>query len=116
LQSGFGKDECRKEISMKNNTETRNLAQLDATTGNIYQSITIVSQRANQIQALEKEELQEKLKDFTQYSENIEEFFENREQIEISKYYERLPKPALRALDEFEEERIAWRIREENEG
>jgi hypothetical protein len=101
---------------MKNNTETRNLAQLDANTGNIYQSITIVSQRANQIQALEKEELQEKLKDFTQYSENIEEFFENREQIEISKYYERLPKPALRALDEFEEERIAWRIREENEG
>jgi hypothetical protein len=56
------------------------------------------------------------LKDFTQYSENIEEFFENREQIEISKYYERLPKPALRALDEFEEDRIAWRIREENEG
>jgi len=101
---------------MKNNTETRNLAQLDANTGNIYQSITIVSQRANQIQALEKEELQEKLKDFTQYSENIEEFFENREQIEISKYYERLPKPALRALDEFEEDRIAWRIREENEG
>jgi DNA-directed RNA polymerase subunit K/omega len=101
---------------MKNNTETRNLAQLDANTGNIYQSITIVSQRANQIQAVEKEELQEKLKDFTQYSENIEEFFENREQIEISKYYERLPKPALRALDEFEEERIAWRIREENEG
>ena len=68
---------------MKNNTETRNLAQLDANTGNIYQSITIVSQRANQIQAVEKEELQEKLKDFTQYSENIEEFFENREQIEI---------------------------------
>jgi DNA-directed RNA polymerase subunit K/omega len=101
---------------MKNNTETRNLAQLDANTGNIYQSITIVSQRANQIQALEKEELQEKLKDFTQYSENIEEFFENREQIEISKHYERLPKPALRALDEFEEERIAWRILEENEG
>ncbi len=101
---------------MKNNTETRNLAQLDANTGNIYQSITIVSQRANQIQAVEKEELQEKLKDFTQYSENIEEFFENREQIEISKYYERLPKPALRALEEFEEERIAWRIREENEG
>jgi DNA-directed RNA polymerase subunit K/omega len=101
---------------MKNNTETRNLAQLDANTGNIYQSITIVSQRANQIQAVEKEELQEKLKDFTQYSENIEEFFENREQIEISKYYERLPKPALRALDEFEEDRIAWRIREENEG
>ena len=89
---------------------------MDANTGNIYQSITIVSQRANQIQAVEKEELQEKLKDFTQYSENIEEFFENREQIEISKYYERLPKPALRALDEFEEERIAWRIREENEG
>jgi DNA-directed RNA polymerase subunit K/omega len=100
---------------MKNNTETRNLAQLDVNTGNIYQSITIIAQRANQIQAVEKEELHEKLKDFTSYSENIEEFFENREQIEISKYYERLPKPALRSLDEFENDRIVWRQRDQSE-
>jgi hypothetical protein len=63
---------------------------------------------------LEKEELQEKLKDFTQYSENIEEFFENREQIEISRHYERLPKPQSIAVQELLEDKVFYRYPEEN--
>ncbi len=82
-------------------TVTRDLRQLDLTTGNIYESVAIVSKRANQISAELKEELTGKLNEFATHTDNLEEVFENREQIEISKFYERLPKPVNVALQEF---------------
>ena len=70
-------------------------------TGNLYESLVIISKRANQISAQMKEDLNKKLKEFASSNDNLEETFENREQIEISRYYERLPKPTLIAADEF---------------
>lgn len=84
-----------------NNTETRNLRALDEPTQNIYETVAIISKRSNQIGAKIKEELNSKLAEFAPASDNLEEIFENREQIEISKHYERLPKPSLLAIDEF---------------
>lgn len=90
-------------------TTTRDLRDLDAKTGNLYESIAIVSKRANQISAEMKEELTNKLAEFASHTDNLEEIFENREQIEISKYYERLPKPSLIAINEFLEDKIYYR-------
>ncbi|MBE6203257.1 MAG: RNA polymerase Rpb6 [Rikenellaceae bacterium] len=84
------------------NTITRKLVDLDAPTGNIYESINIIARRANQVAAELKAELTRKLADFSTPSDNsVEETFENREQIEISRHYERLPKPAIVATEEF---------------
>lgn len=82
-------------------TVTRDVRQLDTTTDNIYESVVVISKRANQIASAVKEELQDKLSEFTTSSDNLEEVFENREQIEISKHYEQMPKPTLVAIDEF---------------
>lgn len=90
-------------------TITRNLDLMTRETGNIYETVIIVARRANQIAVEMKQELNKKLEEFASYSDNLEEVFENREQIEISKFYERLPKPSLIALQEFEEEKIFWR-------
>ncbi|MBK7184176.1 MAG: DNA-directed RNA polymerase subunit omega [Bacteroidetes bacterium] len=90
-------------------TTTRDLRNLDTTTGNLYESIAIISKRANQISAEMKEELTNKLAEFASHTDNLEEIFENREQIEISKYYERLPKPSLIAINEFMENKIYYR-------
>jgi DNA-directed RNA polymerase subunit K/omega len=90
-------------------TTTRDLRDLDSKTGNIYESIAIVSKRANQISAEMKEELTNKLAEFASNTDNLEEIFENREQIEISKYYERLPKPSLIAIQEFFDNKIYYR-------
>jgi DNA-directed RNA polymerase subunit K/omega len=90
-------------------TTTRDLRDLDMKTGNLYESIAIVSKRANQISAEMKEELTNKLAEFASHTDNLEEIFENREQIEISKYYERLPKPSLIAINEFLENKIYHR-------
>ena len=90
-------------------TTTRDLRNLDTTTGNLYESIAIISKRANQISAEMKEELTNKLAEFASHTDNLEEIFENREQIEISKYYERLPKPSLIAINEFMENKIHYR-------
>ena len=87
-------------------TTTRDLRSLDGKTGNIYESIAIISKRANQISAEMKEELTNKLAEFASNTDNLEEIFENREQIEISKYYERLPKPSLIAIQEFFDNKI----------
>ena len=92
-----------------NTTVTRNLAKFEKDTGNIYESIAIISKRANQISLDMKEELNAKLSEFTTSADNLEEVFENREQIEISKHYERLPKPTLIAIDEFTNEQIYFR-------
>jgi DNA-directed RNA polymerase subunit K/omega len=95
-----------KKSKASTTTLTRNLDNLEKDTGNIYESVMICSKRANQIGMEIKEELNRKLEEFAYYTDNLEEVFENREQIEISKFYERMPKQTLIALDEFENEKI----------
>jgi len=90
-------------------TITRNIDKLTKETGNIYETVIIVARRANQIAVEMKQELNKKLEEFASYSDNLEEVFENREQIEISKFYERLPKPTLIALQELDEGKIFYR-------
>jgi DNA-directed RNA polymerase subunit K/omega len=90
-------------------TVTRNLEMMTKDTGNIYETVIIVSRRSNQISVEMKQELNKKLEEFASYTDNLEEVFENREQIEISKFYERLPKPTLIALQELEEGKIFYR-------
>lgn len=97
------------------NTITRNLNDLDSNTGSIYESIQIISKRALQISLEMKTELDKKLAEFASYSDNLEEIFENREQIEISRFYERLPKPMLIAIEEFLNEEIYYRLPSEDE-
>ncbi len=92
-----------------NSTVTRDVRLLDKTTDNIYESIVIISKRANQIASNLKEELHGKLAEFASSNDNLEEIFENREQIEISKHYERMPKPSLIAVDEFLNDKIYYR-------
>lgn len=91
--------EIKKNIP--NNTVTRKLTDIDAPTSNVYESVTIIAKRANQISTELKQELNRKLADFSSSTDTLEETFENREQIEISKYYERLPKPTIIATEEF---------------
>ncbi len=90
-------------------TVTRDVRKLDEKTNNIYESVVIISKRANQISAELKEELNSKLQEFASSNDNLEEVFENREQIEISKYYERMPKATLLASQEFLEDKIYHR-------
>jgi len=78
-------------------------------TGNIYESVAIIAKRANQISLQIKEDLSKKLAEFASYNDSLEEVFENREQIEISRYYEKLPKPSLLATQEFVEGQVYWR-------
>ena len=78
-------------------------------TGNIYESVVIISKRANQISAEIKQDLSKKLQEFASYNDSLDEVFENREQIEISRYYEKLPKPTLIATEEFLDGNIYWR-------
>ena len=91
------------------NTVTRNIMDLSEETGNIYESVSIIGKRANQISAQIKEDLSKKLAEFASYNDSLEEVFENREQIEISRYYEKLPKPVLLATQEFVEGKVYWR-------
>ena len=87
-----------KKSSIPTNTVTRTLTDIDAPTGNIYESVVVIARRANQIASEIKQELNRKLADFSSVTDSLEETFENREQIEISKYYERLPKPTIVAV------------------
>ncbi len=91
------------------NTVTRDLSKLAEPTGNIYESAVIIAKRSNQIAAEIKQELKQKLEEFSNYADTLEETFENREQIEISKYYEKLPKATLIAVQEFEDDKIQVR-------
>src|SRR5271155_704489 len=95
-----------------NSTITRDLRELDVKTDNIYESIVIMGKRANQISNNVKEELHQKLSEFASSNDNLEEVFENREQIEISKYYEKMPKPTSTAIEEFMEGKLMHRIPE----
>ena len=97
------------------NTLTRDLCDLARPTGNIYETVVILSKRANQIAIAEKKELMRKLEDFKNDRDTLEEVFENREQIEISKYYERQPKPSLVAIEEFKEGEIFYRMAKHEE-
>lgn len=98
-----------KKSKAPTNTVTRNIIDLSEETGNIYESVAIMAKRANQISAEIKQDLNKKLAEFSSYNDSIEEVFENREQIEISRYYEKLPKPTLLAAEEFERDQIYWR-------
>ncbi|MBS6460018.1 MAG: DNA-directed RNA polymerase subunit omega [Alistipes sp.] len=99
--------EIKKNIP--NNTVTRKLVDFDQETGNVYKSINIISRRANQIASELKAELNRKLADFSSPTDTMEETFENREQIEISRFYERLPKPTIIATEEFLDGEIYYR-------
>ncbi len=92
-----------------NNVETRNLNDIKAKTGNLYESISIIAKRANQINISIKEELHSKLEEFASHTDSLEEIHENKEQIEISKAYERMPNPSLLATQEFLDDKIYFR-------
>jgi DNA-directed RNA polymerase subunit K/omega len=94
---------------MPNTVETKNLMVIKAKTGNLYESIAIVGKRANQINIAIKEELHNKLEEFASHTDSLEEIHENKEQIEISKAYEKMPNPAILATHEFLEDKIYYR-------
>ncbi len=91
------------------NTVTRDMMSLSEDTGNVYETVRIISKRANQIAVEMKQDLDKKLQEFASYNDNLEEVFENREQIEISRYYEKLPKPTLIAAQEYTEGKLYYR-------
>ena len=94
--------------------EPKNLFDLKEKTGNLYESIAIIAKRANQINITIKEELHSKLEEFASHTDSLEEIHENKEQIEISKAYERMPNPALLASQEFMEDKVYFRKNEED--
>ena len=98
-----------KKTNADQSIATRDIRKFDNPTGNIYEGVAIMSKRANQISSEIKEELSGKLQEFSSHTDNLEEVFENREQIEISKHYEKLPKPSLIAIQEFLEDKIYFR-------
>lgn len=91
------------------NTVTRDMISLTEETGNVYETVRIIAKRSNQIALDIKTDLEKKLQEFSSYTDSLEEVFENREQIEISKFYERLPKPTLIAFEELKENEIYYR-------
>lgn len=99
-----------KESKAPKNTVTRDINQLTEPVGNVYETVAIIAKRANQISAGIKKELDAKLQDFSIPQDNLEETFENKEQIEISRQYERLPKPTLMATQEFIDGELVYRI------
>jgi len=98
---------------VSNDTVTRDLSKLSQPTGNIYETTMIIAKRSNQIASEVKQELSARMEEFTSYADTLEETFENREQIELSRQYERMPKPTLLAIKEFEEGKIYYRKIEE---
>lgn len=100
--------------STSNNIETRDVNELKSRTGNLYESISIIGRRANQINISLKEELHNKLEEFASHTDSLEEIHENKEQIEISKAYERMPNPALLATQEFLDGKIYHRKNEDD--
>jgi len=99
--------------STTNNIETRDVNDLKNRTGNLYESIAIIAKRANQINISLKEELHNKLEEFASHTDSLEEIHENKEQIEISRAYERMPNPALLATQEFVDSKVYYRKNEE---
>ncbi|HEX5153668.1 MAG TPA: DNA-directed RNA polymerase subunit omega [Parafilimonas sp.] len=101
----------RRQLSANtlNTVETKNLLDIKSKTGNLYESIAIIGKRANQINIAIKEELHNKLEEFASHTDSLEEIHENKEQIEISKAYEKMPNPAILATQEFLEDKIYYR-------
>ncbi len=91
------------------NTVTRDMIELSEDTGNVYETVCIIAKRANQIAAEMKHDLEKKLQEFASLNDNLEEVSENREQIEISRYYEKLPKPTLIATQEYVDHKLYFR-------
>ncbi len=104
-----------KKVNASVTTITRDINKLEDQTGNIYKSVIIVAKRSNQISLEVKEELSKKLEEFASFTDNLEEVFENREQIEISRFYEKLPKPSSIALQEFIEGKLSFHSPEQSE-
>ena len=106
----------RRQLSagIANNVETKSLDELRKKTGNLYESIAIVAKRANQINISLKEELHNKLDEFASHTDSLEEIHENKEQIEISRAYERMPNPALLATQEFMDNKVYFRKGEDH--
>ncbi|MCB0791809.1 MAG: DNA-directed RNA polymerase subunit omega [Flavobacteriales bacterium] len=102
-----------KPLHAAKTTITRNMADLDQEMGNVYETVVVLGKRANQIALATKEELTAKLEEFASTGENLEEVYENREQIEISKHYERMPKPGALAIHELMEGKLIVRRPEE---
>lgn len=100
--------------NVPNVIETKNLIDIRAKTGNLYESISIIAKRANQINISIKEELHNKLEEFASHTDSLEEIHENKEQIEISKAFERMPNPAILATREFLDDKIYYRKDEGN--
>lgn len=99
-----------KKSTAPQNTVTRDIVALCEDTGNIYETVEIIARRANQIGGEMKHDLDKKLQEFATTTDNLDEVFENREQIEISRYYEKLPKPTLIATQEYQEGNVYWRL------
>ena len=98
-----------KKTNEPTNTITRDMVALSSDTGNIYETVCIIAKRANQIAVEMKTDLEKKLQEFASCNDNLEEVFENREQIEISRYYEKLPKPVLIATQEYIECKVYYK-------
>ena len=98
-----------KKTNAPTNTVTRDIIALSNDTGNVYETLRIIGKRANQISVEIKNDLEKKLQEFASYNDNLEEVFENREQIEISRYYEKLPKPTLIATQEYLEGKVYYK-------
>ncbi|HBB00202.1 MAG: RNA polymerase Rpb6 [Bacteroidetes bacterium GWD2_45_23] len=98
-----------RKIAANSNTETQDVMRLSEPVGNVYEMVRIISKRANQLSVEMKQDLDTKLQEFASYSDNLEEVFENHEQIEISRFYEKLPKPSLLAIEEWKEQEIYYR-------
>ena len=98
-----------KKTNAPTNTVTRDMVALSSDTGNIYETVCIIAKRANQIAVEMKTDLEKKLQEFASCNDNLEEVFENREQIEISRYYEKLPKPVLIATQEYIEAKVYYK-------
>lgn len=105
-----------KKINAPYNTITRDMIKLASDTRNVYETTMIIAKRSNQISKDMKEELEKKLQEFASYSDNLEEVFENREQIEISRFYEKLPKSTLIAIQEYEDGKVYYKNPSKDKG
>jgi DNA-directed RNA polymerase subunit K/omega len=98
-----------KKTNAPTTTVTRDMMKLSESTGNVYETVRVIGKRANEISVDIKHDLERKLQEFSSYTDSLDEVFENREQIEISRFFERLPKPTLIAAQEFVEDEVYWR-------
>ncbi len=99
-----------KKVRAPQDTVTRDMMSFSEKTGNIYETVMVVAKRANQISQEIKQDIEQKLQDFASYSDDLQEVFENKEQIEISRFYEKLPKPTLIAAKEYQDDKLYHNI------